>query len=250
MIDLHCHLLPGVDDGSRRVEQSVRVLRMLAQQGVTDVCLTPHVLASRSAHGVPPAHDQAFAALSEAAPPEVRLHRGAEIMLDRPLPAEAYRFGLGGSHYVLVEFPRLIAAEAVQNALAGVSRVGLVPLLAHPERYSSCGVETARRWKMTGAKLQVDATTLLSPQARGERARALVGAGLADIIAADNHGDERSVAAGFELLAEHGGEEQAELLTRHNPAAILADETLLPVTPVHFRTSWMQRIRRLFETET
>ncbi|HEU4698124.1 MAG TPA: CpsB/CapC family capsule biosynthesis tyrosine phosphatase [Gemmatimonadales bacterium] len=248
MIDLHSHLLPGVDDGSRSVEQSVGVLRTMARQGVTAVCLTPHVVASRAAQGVPPAHDRAFLDLTAQAPPEVRLVRGAEVMLDRPLyAADAQPFTIGGSRYILVEFPRMIAEEAVRNALAILAGEGLVPLLAHPERYSSCSVEAARRWKAAGAKLQVDATTLLSPEPRGERARALVIAGLADIMAADNHGDTRSIATGAQALREHRGELQAELLSTTNPAAILADGELEPVPPLAIRATWGQRLRRLFE---
>jgi len=76
VIDLHCHLLPGVDDGSRTVEQSVRVLTAMQESGVTAVCLTPHHTIGRLSQGLPPSHDDAFAALSAAAPDGVRLHRG------------------------------------------------------------------------------------------------------------------------------------------------------------------------------
>ena len=251
MIDLHSHLLPGVDDGSRSVEQSVRVLREMAAQGLTALCLTPHVLASRASEGVPAAHDRAFVALAADAPIEVQLHRGAEIMLDRPLRGEdARHLSLNGSRYLLVEFPRMIAEEAVRNALALVRSGGMVPLLAHPERYSSCSVAAAQRWKEGGAKLQVDATTILQPGTRGERARQLVAAGLADIIAADNHGDTRTVPAGAQALREHRGELQADLLALRNPAAILADAELEPVPPLVFRTSFVQRLRRLFDKDS
>lgn len=250
MIDLHCHLMPGVDDGSRSVEQSVGVLGKMAELGITDVCLTPHLLASRAAAGVPPAHDRAFDALRAAAPAAVRLHRGAEVMLDRPVSSEIRAFTLAGSRYLLVEFPRLIADESVRNALRSVTELGLVPLVAHPERYSSCSATAAYRWRETGAKLQVDATTLLSPQARGERARRLVAHGLADIIAADNHGDDRQVAAGCELLRSRGGEVQAELLGTRNPAAILEDRELEPVPPLVLKDGWFRRFRRLFAGES
>jgi protein-tyrosine phosphatase len=209
------------------------------------------VLASRAGDGVPPQHDAAFAALTAEAPPEVRLHRGAEVMLDVPVSAAMVRaHTLGGSRYVLVEFPRMIADAAVRNALGVVARAGLVPVLAHPERYSSCSAAAAHRWRQTGAKLQVDATTLISPQARGDRARALVRYGLADIIAADNHGDSRSVIVGRQALIEFGGPEQADLLARHNPAAILADQPLAAVPPLEIRRTLLQRIRRLFATDT
>ena len=253
MIDLHSHLLPAVDDGSRSVEQSVRVLSSLAQDGVTDVCLTPHVKASRAEAGPPPAHEKAFAQLVEQAPPIPRLHRGAEIMLDRPLPrtvALARNVTLGGTRYILVEFPRLVAFDIVTAALRQVLELGLLPVLAHPERYSACSPEAVRHWKSLGAKMQVDATTLLTGQARGQRARQLVSEGLADIIAADNHGDDRSVATGAKLLRAQDGIEQAELLAVTNPSAILNDRPLVPVPPLRIRQSWMRRIKEFLEGGT
>ena len=54
MIDLHCHLLPGVDDGSKTIEQSVRVLQAMKEVGVTGVCLTPHHTVGRIPRGLPP----------------------------------------------------------------------------------------------------------------------------------------------------------------------------------------------------
>jgi tyrosine-protein phosphatase YwqE len=95
--------------------------------------------------------------------------------------------------------------------------------------------------------MQVDATTLLSPQSRGQRARALVSAGLADILAADNHGDDRSIATGWRFLEAQDGAEQAELLTVVNPRAILNDKPLTSVPPLEIRRSWMQKIRQLLE---
>lgn len=251
MIDLHSHLLPGVDDGSRTVARSVAVLKQLAELGLTDICLTPHLTASRAEHGIPAAYDTAFGALRAAAPPEVRLHRGAEIMLDRPFSSAAASnraLTLGGSRYVLVEFPRIVPRDTVLTALSQVVASGLVPVLAHPERYSSCSVEAASAWRRAGAKLQVDATTILMKTLRADRARELIGAGLADILAADNHGDDRSLAGAAEALAAEGGAEQAQLLTVGNPRAILEDRELTPVEPVALRSSWTRRLRRFFET--
>ena len=252
MIDLHSHLLPGVDDGSKSVEQSVSVLRAMAAQGITDICLTPHFAASLAGRGVPAAHDAAFAVLLAVAPEGIRLHRGAEVLLDRPLPASAAaerRITLGGSRYILVEFTRLVASQTVLQALTLLVDSGLVPILAHPERYSSCTPRAVGRWRETGARMQVDATTILAATARGERARQLLARGLADIAAADNHGDDRTLFAAWEALAEQGGELEAELLMKKNPAAILADQGLEAVPPIVVRRSLIQRIRRLFEGE-
>ena len=250
MIDLHSHLMPAVDDGSRSVEQSLKVMNEMLARGVTDICLTPHVRAGELSKAPPESHEAAYASLHAAAPPLPRLHRGAEVMLDRPLASSGpgiRRFTLGGTRYLLVEFPRMVALDTVSNALGRLVEVGLLPLLAHPERYTCCSPEAVARWRDIGARMQVDATTLLSPQSRGQRARALVSAGLSDIIAADNHGDDRSIATGRQFLEAQDGAEQADLLTRVNPRAILDDAPLTPVPPLEIRRSWVQKIRQLLE---
>ncbi|HEU4587057.1 MAG TPA: CpsB/CapC family capsule biosynthesis tyrosine phosphatase [Gemmatimonadales bacterium] len=251
MIDLHSHLLPAVDDGARTVEQAVHTLRAMAQNGITDLCLTPHLTASQAEHGVPAAHDAAFAALRAAAPVSPQLHRGAEVMLDRPLGERAAgnpAIRLGGTRYILVEFPRMVAGEAVHNALARVAASGLIPVLAHPERYTSCSVDAVRRWRDLGALMQLDATTMLNPRGRGERVRALLAAGLGDILAADNHGDTRMMLGAWQLLEEHGGSEQAQLLTTANPSAILRDKPTEDVPPIVLRSSLLDRLRRLWSS--
>ena len=250
MIDLHSHLLPGVDDGSRTVEQSVKVLGELAAQGVTDICLTPHLRAAQVEAGPPQQHDRAFAGLRGKAPATPRLHRGAEVMLDRPLvvdPERIRQVTLGGSRYILVEFPRMVAFETVTIALGRIVDAGLIPLLAHPERYRCCSAEAVARWRSLGAVMQVDGPTLITSRTRGQRARDLVAAGLADIIAGDNHGDDRSIAQGYQFLLAQDAREQGELLARRNPAAILADRPLELVPPVQIRSTWTQRLRQLIE---
>ncbi len=124
-------------------------------------------------------------------------------------------------------------------------QLGLVPVLAHPERYAACHPDAIRRWKAEGALMQVDATTLLSGRGRGHRARLLVSLGLADILAADNHGDDRQLRTAADYLRERGGELQAELLTAGNPAAILADGELEPVPPIELKTALLDRLRNL-----
>jgi len=95
--------------------------------------------------------------------------------------------------------------------------------------------------------MQVDATTLLASQARGQRARQLVAEGLADILAGDNHGDDRTVASGARFLQAQDGAEQVELLVVKNPGAILQDAPTSPVPPLRLRESWMRRIKQFLE---
>ncbi len=244
MIDLHTHLIPGVDDGSHTVEQSVDVLQKFGRQGVTAVCCTPHLKASE-VDGAPCAEmDGLLGDLADAAPPTPSLHRGFEIMLDVPHPKLADRcLCLAGSRYVLVEFGRLVPADASVEILARVVAQGLVPVLAHPERYAVCTPELAVRWRAAGAALQVDATTLLADSRRAGRARALLQAGCASIVASDNHGDARSVAAAVDWLDSHGGAIQAQLLAVDNPTSILYDRPLAEVPPLRIRRSLYMQLR-------
>ena len=246
MIDLHCHLLPGVDDGSRSVAQSVEVLARMATEGVTDIVLTPHLEASRILEGPPPAHDEAFAALTISAPRSIRLHRGAEVMLDKALTPRAVstrRVTLAGTRHVLVEFTRLVAGRSVSAAVEQLVASGLVPLVAHPERYAACTLSMVAQWRVLGALTQVDANTLFEGTTRGRRARALLAAGLADVLAADNHGDKRSLAIPWGRLVEAGFEAEARLLMRDNPAAILADKRSELVPGFEIPVSLLSRLR-------
>lgn len=252
MIDLHSHLLPAVDDGSRSVAQSVGVLEQMAAKGVTDICLTPHLQASQADAGPPAAWEPAWQALLAEHATPIRLHRGVELMLDRPLSetsAADRRLTLGGTRFILVEFTRMVSPTAAYNALAHVASLGLVPVLAHPERYACTTPQLASAWKAAGAVLQVDANTLFADRGRGERARALLAAGLADILAADNHGDRRTVTGPYVQLCELGAEEQADLLLRRNPSAILSDGGLEPVPAFSWKKPLLDRLRALWTTE-
>lgn len=244
MIDLHTHLIPGVDDGSHTIEQSVEVLQHFAAQGVTAVCCTPHLRASAIASAPCDAMDGLLSDLVDAAPPSPALTRGFEIMLDVRSATFADRcLCLGGTRYVLVEFGRLVPADASVEILGGIVAQGLVPVLAHPERYAVCSPELARRWQQAGVVLQVDATTLLADSRRAGRARALLENGCAAIMASDNHGDARSVAAAVRWLESHGGGAQAELLAMDNPRAILDDLAVRPVPPFRLRRSMYTRFK-------
>lgn len=244
MIDLHTHLLPGVDDGSHTIEQSVEVLQRFAAQGVEAVCCTPHLKAGEASRAPWERMDALLADLADAAPAKPVLSRGFEIMLDLPEPELAdRRLTLAGTRYVLVEFGRLVPAEASVAVLVRVVEQGVVPVLAHPERYAACSPELGRRWREAGAVLQLDAVTLRGESRRAARARALLEVGCAAIVASDNHGDGRSVQAAVDWLESHGGGERAALLAVENPRAILNDEPVRAVPPLRIRRSLYTRLK-------
>lgn len=246
MIDLHSHLLPGVDDGSRSIDQSVAVLERFAADGVRVLACTPHLEASRARQAPYDRYREVLQALRAAAPAAVELRQGWEIMLDVP-GADLTRpeLAIEGSRAVLVEFARTAVPAGGAQELFRLRTSGVVPVLAHPERYWGCTVAQVAEWRRVGAVIQTDAVILLDKGTMGRIAHALLEHGLVEILASDNHGDRRSLRAARQWLVEVGGGEQAELLTSENPRRLLAGEPLLPVPPLKLARGVLARLREL-----
>ena len=247
MIDIHSHLLPGVDDGSPSVDVSVPVLERFAAEGVECVVLTPHLAASRVRSAPYEKHLAILEVLRAAAPrgPELRL--GWEIMLDEPhVDLSAEHLGLGGSRAVLVEFPRTGVPTGAAQELFRIRTSGGVPVLAHPERYWGCTVEQVAAWRSAGAAIQMDTAGLIGKGSIAAISRALLEAGLVDLFASDNHGDARSLATARDWLLEVATPEHARLLTRTNARHLLDGEALEPVPPLPKQRGIFGRLRELF----
>ena len=233
MIDLHSHLLPGVDDGSPSVTKSVPVLERFAAQGVEILVLTPHLLASKAAQAPYARHLELLAELRASAPAGPELRLGWEIMLDEPnVDLRARQLGLGESTAVLVEFPRVAVPARAAVELSRIRASGVVPVLAHPERYWGCTPQKVGEWRAAGAVIQMDVASLTRHGTIAALSRALLADGLVDCLSSDNHGDARSLAAARDWLLEEGTPTHAELLTRTNAQRLLNDEPTLPVPPL------------------
>lgn len=240
MIDLHTHLIPGVDDGARTVETSLKVLERFANDGVTVVVCTPHLNATEADRIDFARYDEAFELLLASAPAVPRLERGWEIMLDAPgMDLRAPHLGLGGSRSRLVEFPRMNVPSGAAAELQRISVSGLLPVLAHPERYWGCSVEQVDAWRKAGAIIQLDAAMLLSEGPVGRVARQMLERGMVDVIASDNHGDVRSLGVARTWLEEMRADDQLSLLTRVNAERILAGHRPLLVPPMPQLTGGM-----------
>jgi len=137
MIDWHCHLLPGVDDGSKNVDESIAMGRLLVEAGFTEVYCTPHCL-----HGAydntPNCIQQATADLQQAfqkADLTLKLHPGMEYYLDEMFLQNLDQLQpLGNTRMVLVEAPQQPRPEILKDALFQLRRRKWVPVVAHPER--------------------------------------------------------------------------------------------------------------------
>jgi len=246
MIDIHTHLLPGVDDGSPSIEVSVPVLDRFASQGVEIVVCTPHLDASRAFLAPFDHHSRLLEDLRAAAPNGPELQLGWEIMLDVPgVDLRHSSFCLGGSTAVLVEFPRMNVPHQAASELYRLRMSGLVPVLAHPERYWGCTPEQVEEWRRVGAVIQMDAAGLASGTRGARLAADLLHAGLVDLLASDTHGDSRSLAPARQWLIEIGATEQIDLLTRENARRLLRNEPVVPVPPFEKARGMFDRLREI-----
>lgn len=246
MIDIHSHLLPGVDDGSPSIEVSVPVLQHFADGGVTVLVCTPHLMASQAASAPYNQYQLVLHDLRAAAPAVPELRFGWEIMLDVPgADLRHPQLALGGSKAVLVEFPRMTIPPHSADELFRLRMSGVVPVLAHPERYAGCTVRHVEEWRRVGAVIQMDGAALLGSHRMAELAREMLEHGLADVVASDNHGDERSLMAVRDWLLEHGTEEQARLLTHDNAQRLLADEPPRDVPPLEVKKGMIAQLREM-----
>ncbi len=239
MIDLHAHLLPGLDDGPATLEESVELARGLAAAGVHTVSATPHV---RGDYPTEPDEIQqgvreVRAALDEAGI-ALRVLAGAELSfeeLGRP-PEELRRFGLAGNpSLLLVETPYTGWPLAFESTLFGLRLAGFTIVLGHPERNPDVQADPGRVERLVGSGALVQVTTSSLTGAFGRRPRAigleLIERGLAHVVASDTHGpDGRSLGAAPVERAV-GDAVLARWLTEDAPAALVAGEPLPPRPP-------------------
>ena len=243
--DFHNHVMPGVDDGAQDADDCAQALAAFRADGVTTVVATPHFDASLTQRPDAAALrlaelDGGWDRLTEVATrfADMTILRGAEVMLDTPQPdLSDLRLHLAGGRFVLVEFPFMTIPPESARALTHIRNSGIIPVLAHPERYSGMvpGSLQPLEWKAAGALLQVNGPSLLGRYGKQPRANALdlLERGLIDFVCSDYHA--RGVPQLTECtawFARHDAEEQGHLLMKSNTARLLRDELPLPVMPL------------------
>jgi protein-tyrosine phosphatase len=243
-IDLHSHLVPGVDDGSDSIAESLEALARLHQEGVRQLVTTPHLLLPRMGSDAAitqelDLHRRAFDHLVEACAgrddlPHIRL--GQEIWAPDAgvLRRIVHRgdVGLGATRALLVEFGFDLQGTHMDVVRAAVESDRLI-VIAHPERYRYLSgtepLDLMRRWRDLGALLQVNAGSF-SGYYGGNRggpfalAWEMAAAGLVDLIATDHHGIRRagvSPLEAFQTLSARGERALAERAMSTMPAELL-----------------------------
>jgi protein-tyrosine phosphatase len=232
MIDLHSHILHGLDDGAASLADSVEIARAAVADGITTIAATPHVRDDWPTD--PTVMEERVAELRaelerERVPLDVR--PGGEVALewiDRLSPEHLRRFGLGGNpRYLLVETPYYGWPLSLPDRLLSLRADGFTPVLGHPERNGEIQARPGGLAPLVegGVLIQVTAASVegrIGKRAR-ECAHELIDTGLAHMLASDaHHAAVREVGmSGAAKALGHGA--LARWLTEDVPAAILAD---------------------------
>ncbi|PYQ65556.1 MAG: hypothetical protein DMF53_05265 [Acidobacteria bacterium] len=240
MIDLHCHILPGVDDGARSFAEAVAMCRLAADDGCEAMVATPHQRRGEWWN----ADRRQLAALADQLQTQVgpgfRILLGGEIHVDselldevEKLPAGGGVLPLAGSRYLLIEFDSLgTEAEAV-HLVHELMVTGWRPIVAHPEfiPWLAADLERVARLVALGALTQVTAMSVTCDFGRRPQndCFALLDAGLVHFVASDSHGVRRrppGLKRAYSLIAGRWGEDVARRLVADNPRAVVTDRPL------------------------
>lgn len=259
MLDLHCHLLPGIDDGATDLDMAIEMARIAAGDGIRTVACTPHIypgLYDNDAAGIRAAI-LALQAQLDARDIPLRLVEGADAHMDPGL-LDGIRAGrvptLAGSRYLLLEPPHHVAPPRLEETLFDLLLAGIVPVVTHPERlvWIEEHYPVFERLVRGGAWMQLTAGSLTGRFGRRPRywAERMLDDGLVHLLATDAHHPRRRpplLAEGREAAARRVGEAEAEHLVTTRPHGIVQDVApeQLPALPVRApappRRFWQRR---------
>ncbi|MCC8050108.1 MAG: capsular biosynthesis protein [Clostridiales bacterium] len=174
--DIHCHILPGVDDGSHSIEETCELLRREYEDGVRTIIVTPHYRLEMFEPGMARIY-RAFWATCDAAAdiaPDLKLYMGCEFHANMEM-VETLKAGgrptMAGSRYVLTEFRESTPYSYIKERVAALRSGGYRPLIAHAERYECMRKEPERAGELSdlGARIQVNAGSLLGDMGHSVR---------------------------------------------------------------------------------
>lgn len=240
--DIHCHCLPGLDDGPATILESLEICRTLANEGVAVVVGTPHQLGRFHGHNEAPTVREAACRLNDALETEgipLKVLAGGEVRVDericRLLETDNVLTLADSGKYILLELPHQVFID-IDPLLIELLSMDVCAIIAHAERIPLLAEEPEllSRWLDHSAHVQITASSLLGRLGKTVRRIAwrLLSSGAASIVATDAHDTEfrrPQLRAAFERISSELGEDLAYRVCAENPARVVNGEELLPV---------------------
>lgn len=255
MVDLHSHILPGLDDGAKSIEEALAMAEDAIADGITHVVGTPHASCDYAFDfaKVREARDT----LSDKLAGRITLATGCDFHLNpenvAALRADAAPFCINQKDYLLVEFNEFSIPPSMDQTLHELQLAGLRPVITHPERNGILRAQPERllRWVSLGCFVQITAgslTGVFGPGAQ-EDAWTWIGRGLVHFVASDAHNTSRrplKLRFAYDAIAERLGEEKARALLMENPLAAFEGQPLPYVPEVSADPPRTKRKRFIF----
>lgn len=244
MFDLHCHMLPGIDDGAKSLDIALAMAQVAVADGISTVVCTPHIypgMYMNTAAGIAAAM-QAFQAELDQRQIPLRLGYGADVYLEPGLIA-GIRAGrvptLAGSRYLLLEPPHHVAPPRFDGVVFELMLAGYVPVITHPERltWARDHYATFARMARNGVWMQITSGSLVGRFGRPAQylAERMLDDGLVHLLATDAHdlrGRPPLLAEGRERAARRVGAVEARHLVEERPSGILANAAPATLPPL------------------
>jgi protein-tyrosine phosphatase len=242
MIDIHCHILPELDDGAASFEISCAMAEMAIEEGVTHIIGTPH--ASSTYRFEPEIIRQKRDELQARFEGRLVFATGCDFHMSfenlQEIRTNSARFTLNQKNYLLVEFADYSIPPSMDQALHELQLAGLTPIVTHPERNPLVRAQPERlfTWLRQGCYAQITAQSLHGKwgQAAQARAQEWLAAGAVHFVASDAHNVTTrplQLKETYELLAKNHGEEKARALLVENPLAAFEGRPLPHVPEVN-----------------
>lgn len=241
LIDLHCHLLPGLDDGAQNSEVTSSIILSAMTQGVGSIVCTPHCISGDP--NLPGRIVRILELVSfiqdvlERAKLPLHIYPGMELLCNSHLPRTLCRgevLTLAASRYLLIEFPFGVSCRQIDWAIGEVRQAGYSPVLAHPERYPSIWEQkdSVANWFFEGVVIQLDQDSVLGRFGRqtARTAAWILRHGLAHVVSSDAHSlHSRAISLDilFQQIAKDYSQQYAELLLHDNPTRILRNQHMI-----------------------
>lgn len=237
-IDVHNHILPGMDDGAGDMEETRKMLETAYREGIREMIVTPHFFASQknaSPEQIKDVLSQVRKKTEEWGIP-IKLYPGNEIFYRsgiEELLEDGQVQTMADSQYVLVEFDPTAEYSYLREGIKKLTSYGYLPIIAHAERYECLFREKKRlqRLREHGAYLQMNGDTLLGGMMNEytRRGRYMIRSELVDFIGTDAHGSVRRcprLKKSAAYLYKKLGQEDAERILFENPRAVIRNEII------------------------
>ncbi|MDD2210622.1 MAG: capsular biosynthesis protein [Candidatus Cloacimonetes bacterium] len=258
MIDIHCHIIPNIDDGSNGLDKSITQLENMERGGIKKVYLTSHYFRGHYYYSRAE-YDSKMNALAQAAKQaglDICLQSGFEIFIQPGIceDIKAKNLTLGDSPYVLIESELNGLPSDFYDNVYPLLRAGYKPILAHAERYVSIMKKPGRVRELNDKNIYVQTNAGALVGLYGEKVRqtawTIIENGWSHFVASDDHvrGEYSAMFDAYELISDRIDEHTANLLCKEFPAAIASEEKI-PYSYVHIHTlrkhhhrSWFRSI--------